>query len=190
MEDTGDTGAIALRLTDSAQLFNTLDPFPFRERDLAPDAEQYILDWAQDLPNNQPIRIIVHLQSADPDRHRDSDLQQAINGWFRSREAGEAREMKTLFRDGRIALFVGFVMLSLFMFLSWAVAQNYDNPFARVISESLVIIGWVVLWRPAEMFLYDWTPILRRKRLFHRLAGARVTVLHAGPPGAWPADDA
>jgi len=190
MENTGDKDAIALRLTDSAQLFNTLDPFPFRERDLAPDAEQYILDWAQDLPKNQPVHIIVHLQSDNLDSHRDSDLQQAINGWFRSREAGEARDMKTLFRDGRIALLVGFAMLSLLMLLSWAVAQNYDNPFARVISESLVIIGWVVLWRPAEMFLYDWTPILRRKRLFHRLAGARVTVRRAGRPGQQPSDGA
>ncbi|GHE58815.1 hypothetical protein GCM10019059_17900 [Camelimonas fluminis] len=190
MENSGDNGAIELRLADSAQLFNTLDPFPFRERDLAPEAEQYILDWAETLPKDQPISIIVHLQSANLDRHRDSDLQQAINGWFRAREAGEARDMKTLFRDGRIALCVGFVMLGLFMLLSWTVAQNYDNPFARVISESLVIIGWVVLWRPAEMFLYDWTPILRRKRLFHRLAEARVTIHHAGRPGETPADGA
>ncbi|MGV2978723.1 hypothetical protein ACERNI_00735 [Camelimonas sp. ID_303_24] len=189
MAHTGNNGAIALRLTDSAQLFNTLDPFPFSERDLAPDAEQYILDWAQDLPKNQPISIVVHLQSADTDRHRDGDLQQAINGWFRTREAGAAREMKTLFRDGRIALLVGFAMLSLFMFLSWAVAQHYTHPFAKVVSESLVIIGWVVLWRPAEMFLYDWTPILRRRQLFHRLAVAQVSVHHMPRPDEQSAGD-
>jgi hypothetical protein len=39
----------------------------------------------------------------------------------------------------------------------------------------------VVIWRPAEMFLYDWLPLLRRQRLYRRLAEARVTVKTAPP---------
>ena len=33
-----------------AQLFNTLDPFPFKERDLDSDVEEYIVGWARELP--------------------------------------------------------------------------------------------------------------------------------------------
>ncbi|MDP3318492.1 MAG: hypothetical protein Q8S58_05130, partial [Bosea sp. (in: a-proteobacteria)] len=58
-----------------------------------------------------------------------------------------------------------------------------DGPFARIVQESLVIIGWVVIWRPAEMFLYDWLPLLRRRRLYQRLAEARVTVKTQTPGG-------
>lgn len=176
MTNGSDSDVIELRLNDAAQLFNNLDPYPFRERDLAADAEEFIVSWAQDLPKHNPLAIRVHLPSADAGVNQDADLQQAIQSWFHARAEGEARAMTSLFRDGRIAFLIGFAALGLCMTLSWAATKNYDHPFSRLVSESLVIVGWVVLWRPAEIFLYDWTPIWRRKRLFRRLADARVTV--------------
>ena len=69
MEDRDGRTTVALRLRDGAQLFNTLDPFPFREGDLAPEAEEYIVDWARDLPKDEPIAIVIHLERPDaPDR--------------------------------------------------------------------------------------------------------------------------
>ena len=38
--------AIEIRIDDISQLFHTLDPFPFRERDLDKDAEEFIVSWA------------------------------------------------------------------------------------------------------------------------------------------------
>lgn len=170
-------GAIELRLTDSAQLFNNLDPFPFRERDLSAEAEQYIVEWAEELPKKQPIEIVVHLQSAAtaaPDPA--ASIPDAITGWFRVREREEARAIRQLFHDGRLAFMIGLAGLALCMGLIWLLTKAYEGPFMRVVQESLVIVGWVVIWRPAEMFLYDWVPLVRRKTLFRRLADASVTV--------------
>jgi len=36
---------IELRVNEIAQLFHTLDPFPFRERDLDREAEEFIVGW-------------------------------------------------------------------------------------------------------------------------------------------------
>ena len=52
--------AIELRVNEVAQLFHTLDPFPFRERDLDREAEEFIVGWARELRIDQPIRIVVH----------------------------------------------------------------------------------------------------------------------------------
>ena len=41
---------------------------------------------------------------------------------------------------------------------------------------SLVIGGWVALWRPMENFLYEWWPIHRDARLSDRLAAMPVTL--------------
>ena len=38
---------IELRVDKIAQLFHSLDPYPFRERDLDKDAEDYIVGWAR-----------------------------------------------------------------------------------------------------------------------------------------------
>jgi hypothetical protein len=54
-------GSIEIRISEIAQLFNSLDPFPFRERDLDVAAEEFIVSWARELPTDQPIRIVVHL---------------------------------------------------------------------------------------------------------------------------------
>ncbi len=53
-------GAIELRVDEIAQLFHTLDPFPFRERDLDREAEDFIVSWARELRADQPIRIVIH----------------------------------------------------------------------------------------------------------------------------------
>jgi hypothetical protein len=47
---------IELRVDEIAQLFHTLDPFPFRERDLDREAEEFIVGWARELPTDQPIK--------------------------------------------------------------------------------------------------------------------------------------
>ena len=41
---------IELRVDKIAQLFHTLDPFPFRERDLDHKVEEFIVGWARELP--------------------------------------------------------------------------------------------------------------------------------------------
>ena len=39
-----------------------------------------------------------------------------------------------------------------------------------MVSESLLIGGWVAMWRPIEVFLYEWWPIRAEARLYTRLS--------------------
>jgi hypothetical protein len=45
-----------------------------------------------------------------------------------------------------------------------------------VLREGLIIAGWVAMWRPMEIFLYEWWPLLRRGRLYEKLSQMRVVV--------------
>jgi hypothetical protein len=51
---------IEFRVDDIAQLFPTLDPFSFRERDLDRETEDYIAGWGRELAADQSIRIVIH----------------------------------------------------------------------------------------------------------------------------------
>ena len=42
--------------------------------------------------------------------------------------------------------------------------------------EGLLILGWVAMWRPIEVLLYDWWPLARRRTLLRRLATIPVEV--------------
>ena len=56
---------IELRVNNVAQLFHTLDPFPFRERDLDKEAEEFIVGWARELSADRAIRIVVHYPESE-----------------------------------------------------------------------------------------------------------------------------
>ena len=70
--------AIELRVDSIAQLFHTLDPFPFRERDLDREAEDYIVGWARELPRDQPIKIIVYLPADEAHGDTAKELGQSF----------------------------------------------------------------------------------------------------------------
>jgi hypothetical protein len=45
-----------------------------------------------------------------------------------------------------------------------------------IFGEGMLIIGSVAMWRPLEIFLYEWVPIRRRCRTLDKLAKMPVSV--------------
>ena len=58
--DRGHPHTISLKLRDMNQLFNSMDPSPFIEKDLDDDAEEFIVSWAQEFSPKAPTQI-AHL---------------------------------------------------------------------------------------------------------------------------------
>jgi len=166
--------AIEIRIDDISQLFHTLDPFPFRERDLDEEAEEFIVSWARELPRERPLRIIVHLPETQASAPEAAEIGAAITGYFGYRAHIIELDLKELFRVGRRALAIGVAVLSFCIIIGQTMATLAPQPIAGVIAESLLIFGWVANWRPIEIFLYEWWPIVRRRNLYRRLAAARV----------------
>ena len=63
----------------------------------------------------------------------------------------------------------------------------------ELLKESVLIGGWVAMWRPIEIFLYDWWPILAEARLYDRLAAMPVRIQYSSTAASdawqhdWPA---
>jgi hypothetical protein len=166
---------IEIRISEISQLFHTLDPYPFCEKDLDEDAEEYIVGWARELPRNSPLRILVHLPTAQAARPEAGELGLALCGYFGRRAEVITLDLKELFRIGRRSLAIGLTVLSICTLTSQTIATNLQpQPVGRFIEESLIIFGWVANWRPIEIFLYDWWPLVRRRDLYRRLSSAIV----------------
>ena len=174
---------LELRIGELRQLFNAMDPAPFRERDLDPNAETYIVEWARETRPGQPLRLVVHHgREAAPAGHEPM-LREAVDGYFRQRAKSTWRELRQLFRVGRISLLIGLAFLAAAIVIGEFVAGFVDKAsYGGIIKESFVIGGWVALWRPLEIFLYDWWPIRADARLFDRLATMPVGVHGAEEP--------
>jgi hypothetical protein len=166
---------IELRVDDIAQLFHTLDPFPFRERDLDREAEEYIVGWARELAADQSIKIVVHFPNIETQAKTARDLGEAFGRYFADRAGTVQRDLNELFRVGRRSLAIGVaILVASHMSAHFAVGVLFDPPFKRFAEESLLILGWVANWRPLEIFLYDWWPLARRRDLYRRLSNATV----------------
>jgi hypothetical protein len=163
-------GVIELRVRDLSELFEA-SLAPFRDTVLTPDAESYIVRKAKQVPAQQPINLLI--KSAKP---LDLNVGPIIAAHFREAAKTESQDISEIFRSGRKALAIGLLILSLCLFLAWYFTYNVtQRPIARLIQESFIILGWVSMWKPIEIFLYEWLPLERRRKLFLRLSTANVT---------------
>lgn len=166
------------------QLFNALDPSPFREKDLDPRAEEFIVGWAREAPANARLALLVHLDRAEDVAQGAPFLKEAVHEFFVHRAAATRQRLRRLFREGRTSLLIGLVFLAASTVAGQLLADALaDWRFARILTESLLIGGWVAMWRPLEVFLYDWWPIRGEARLFDRLSSMPVRVAHRASGG-------
>jgi hypothetical protein len=173
--------ALRLHLGELRQLFDSMDPAPFRERDLDPKAADYIVDSAREAPAGAALALQVELGREPVDETTAALLREAVHDYFERRAAGKRRELHRLFRTGRLSLVIGLAFLSGAIALAqWLGGLIAHEGYAWLVSESLIIGGWVALWRPMEIFLYDWWPLRADARLFDRLAAMPVSLRGAG----------
>lgn len=170
----GDWNLVELKVSSPAQLFNSLDPAPFRERDLDANAAAYLVDAMRELHGHRHVKVVIHLpQPGDPATA--GTIAEAIHNFFRYREQAARLALRRVLRLGRASLLVGLLFL-VCCTLVWRFVFTGDDVVDRIFSEGFLIIGWVAMWRPLEILLYEWWPVLSDARLYARLAGLPVEV--------------
>jgi len=168
---------IEIRLRNAAQLFNTMDPSPFHEKDLDRDAEEFIVSWAREYPLGAPLAVIVHLAEPPTAEGTESVVTHAIHHYFAYRGRLKRQELRELLKDGRLSLLVGFFFLSLCLLTGQLLSNLLTPTLAVILRESLTVGGWVAMWRPMSIYLYDWWPIRARVRLYAKLSHIPVKVV-------------
>src|SRR3954464_6023971 len=98
---TGPQTAIELQVEKVGQLFDMLDPQPFRERDLDREAEEFIVSWARELPPKAPLEILVHLPPDEAASEQGRNLGAAMQRYFSYCAKATSAEIRELFRLGR-----------------------------------------------------------------------------------------
>jgi hypothetical protein len=83
-------------------------------------------------------------------------------------------------KQGRTSLLIGLSCLAICLVISNALLQGDGGTWASVLRESLTIAGWVAMWRPMQIYLYDWWPLRRRGRTYAKLSHMPVEVVAKG----------
>jgi hypothetical protein len=167
---------IELSLRDVNQLFNTMDPSPFHEKDLDHDAEEFILSWATEFHRHESLELIVHLDTLPPSGEPQSLVEKAIHNYFAYRTRLNQMEFKHLMKQGRISLVVGLLFLAICLGISRLLVSPEPQAWSAIVAEGLTIAGWVAMWKPMQIYLYDWWPLRQRGQIFEKLSRMPVQV--------------
>jgi hypothetical protein len=172
------TATVSIHVRNLAQLFNSLDPSPFWDRDLDPAAAEFIEDEFREKLSAHTWHLHVHtLESPE----LAADLQPAIEHYYERLAASARRKLREHLRAAQLALLAG-VTIFLLCMTARPVLAGWLHHVPRILDEGLIVLAWLALWRPTEALAYEWVPLYRKRRLYQRLAAIRVTVRSGAPP--------
>src|SRR3954470_14174258 len=98
---------IEVHVRELGQLFNSMDPSPFLEKDLDVDAEEFITGWARELPKEKPLALLVHLDQPAVRAREGPTLRDAVHAYFSHRSQQSGQRLRELLRLGRTSLIIG-----------------------------------------------------------------------------------
>jgi hypothetical protein len=117
------------------------------------------------------------------------DLIAQLRAWCECRVDANERIIRTTRRRGRRAMVFALSALAVALAVAWLVQTEaiFGPPGAmrNLLGEAMVIAGWVAMWRPVEMLLFDNVPPNRDNAHLRRLL---ALPWHLEPPGRWQND--
>lgn len=177
-------GVIEMRLESLDRLFDPVDPSPFGEQDLSQWAAEYIVESVKEMKSPEP-RALELLVAGHTDSSRDAATETAVHRYFARQATVRQRSLRRLLTRGVITLAIGVTFLVAFFGVSHLIGWLLgDGPITTLLREGSLIVGWVAMWRPMEIFLYDWWPIVGERRLHDRLSRINVRVVASPSPSA------
>lgn len=179
----GTSAAVNIHVRDLAQMFNSLDPSPFWDRDLDRTAAEFIEEEFSDKPLAEAWNLYVHTHEGGTSP---ADLQAALETYYGRMASSAHRALRDHLWSGQWTLIGGVGIFLASMGLRTALGRLFGT-LPQLLDEGLIILAWLALWRPAEMLIYGWVPLRRKERLYERLAGIHVSVRPDTPAHAAPA---
>lgn len=167
----GEFYLIELKLSSVQQLFSSFDPSPFREKDIDPAAEEYIVSAARDFSLTTPIKLVIQLPPEICNSEQANSVAEAIHNYFDYRRLVMANQLRETLKIGRRALLIGIAFLITCLLAQQVITSLGEQGLLwSIIEEGFLISGWVAMWHPINLYLYEWWPIRHRGRLYTKLS--------------------
>jgi hypothetical protein len=122
------------------------------------------------------VDLIVHLEKLPEGHNVQRLVEDAVHHYFAYRARLNELEFKRLMKQGRLSLLVGLSFLGACFLAIEFLGSNAISAFPAFFKEGLTIAGWVAMWRPLEIYLYEWWPLRRRGQILDKLSRMAVEV--------------
>ena len=168
---------IEIKLPSLLNLFNSFDPAPFYTKELDRDASDYIVGIVRDFPLKTQFRIIVYLPADALGTQEAQKIPESIRNHFKYMVLVQGQKLRERCIYGKFTLLVGLSFLAIAMIASQAVAETFSNyPLARLFAIALEVAGWVAMWEPVTVHLYQLWPIIKERKIYEKISRMEVEV--------------
>lgn len=172
---------IELELHSLKQIFNSFDPAPFHEKELDPEAEEYIYNTVGEFPLKKPLGIVIYVPSSEVDGETERTLKVAIRNHFFYKKVLTDIELRKLIQRGRRNMTIAVIFLFLCLLINRLLSTPGGGLINTMLSEGLTIIGWVAMWEPVYVFLYGWWPIVQKRNIYRKILSMDISVIPGSP---------
>ena len=136
---------------------------------------EQLLNQARPL-SSLPLRTTLVLPAAERAPDLEDRCRRGLRAVLDRRLDRNRNDARSLRHEGYATLWRGLVFLALCLLASRVVGSHDLLPgfMARFVDEGLVIAGWVALWYPLDVLLYQRWPLARERRLYERVRDAEL----------------
>lgn len=172
-------GVIEVRVKTPFQLFDARDPAPFRDRDLDDDFVEYIASSMREFSYKAPVKILIHIEDKDSKDLPHDAIGEAIQSYWTYQIELFERDLKSFFKRAQLFMLIGILVLFACITVAQNIAVHSPLGLLGVLREGIVIFGWVSVWKPIELLLFDWYPLFEKLRLYRKLLKTEVETVIA-----------
>lgn len=180
MRHPGVADAVTLQLSDIHNFFQTQEVDPFHGENIEESGIDQLMDTLKARSHRAPpvTQIVIRLPASSIEPDLAARTRTAIGSYCRAQIRIAEQKKRDIIIQARRAVPVGFLFWAgcLLMSLGFEAVLRSETILGRVFSEGFIIAGWVGLWHPAELVLFDWRPYAREIKLYEQIAAMDVAI--------------
>jgi len=178
-KDSEGYSVIEIGVDNLDELFHSLDHSALHQKDLDPDVEKYIFESVEELGvAKKRIAIYCRNECNINEKNINNDrlkiAETGIKQYFNYRYDYYRGHLKNKIYQAISSIILGTVFLFLYVFFS---NLHTKDMTIGVLEEGLLIIGWVALWKPIEILLYDWRVEFNKYKIYNEIVKTKINIL-------------
>lgn len=173
---------VILKLSDPRELFNVPEVDPFSGSEALESGVDRLVGQLRGRPRGA-VRARITLPAARITPDLETRCREALQRYCRVRIAQLDDQNASLWREGWATLGRGILFLAACMIGSRIFGEPKYLPafLGRFIDEGFIIAGWVALWYPLDVLLYQHWPVNRDRRIYRAIESMEMEFVAAAP---------
>ena len=169
--DISDNGEVIVKVSavKIEDLYNEFDKkSSFSKKDLDQELVEYIIESVNEI-GKEPFHIKFYFEDKI-EKGLQEKVANSIKHYFSYLQDLEKKKMKEQVKNSFI-----FIVIGLFFTAFALLTGDSEDFFIKILSEGMLVAGWVSLWEALATLLIKWLPLTKKLKLYKRVISCDVT---------------